>query len=197
MDPSSSAPAAITHPMPGKLTLSGACPRDRRDRAQLDALSATAKSGILVDGKRIEALDTAGAWVLQKLLRRLLDEGTDVQVRDLRPELAKLLEVVGQQVDDQKDSPLPAAGAPQSMLESVGRQGDARRAARKAPCAGVHPGGEFNALRLRRARPSFRRGMLCALPHRGCGALAGKLTLQIAPVRRFGRQHLARPRQTN
>jgi phospholipid/cholesterol/gamma-HCH transport system permease protein len=109
--------------MPGELALSGSWTARGIGAIgpQLDALSAADKSGIVVDGKRIDALDTAGAWVLQKLLRRLRDEGTDVQVRDLRPELAKLLEVVGQQVDDQKDSPSPAAGAPLSILESVGR----------------------------------------------------------------------------
>ncbi len=123
MDPSSAVSAAIAQPMPGELALSGSWTARGIGAIgpQLDALSATAKSGMVVDGKRIEALDTAGAWVLQKLLHRLRDEGTDVQVRDLRPELAKLLEVVRQQVDDQKNRPSPAASAPPSMLESVGR----------------------------------------------------------------------------
>ena len=76
---------------------------------------------MVVDGARIEALDTAGAWVLQKLLRRLRDEGAAVQVRDLRPEFAKLLEVVAQHVADQADKPAPAACPSPTALERVGR----------------------------------------------------------------------------
>jgi phospholipid/cholesterol/gamma-HCH transport system permease protein len=127
MDPLSVAPAAIARPTPQELALSGSWTARGIGTIgpQLDALSAPDNSGIVVDGKRIDALDTAGAWVLQKLLRRLRDEGTDAQVRNLRPDFAKLLEVVGQQVDDQKDSPSPAAGAPPSMLESVGRSTEA------------------------------------------------------------------------
>ena len=76
---------------------------------------------MVVDGVRIVALDSAGAWVLQKLLRRLREEGTAVQVRDLRPEFAKLLEAVGQQGTDQTDSATAVASAPWLKLEDLGR----------------------------------------------------------------------------
>jgi phospholipid/cholesterol/gamma-HCH transport system permease protein len=59
---------------------------------------------------------------LHKLLGRLRGEGTALQVRGLRPEFGKLLEAVGQQVAEQKDTPSPAAGAPASWLEGVGRR---------------------------------------------------------------------------
>ena len=65
----------------------------------------------MVDGARIEALDTAGAWVLQKLLRRLRDEGTTVKVRDLRPEFAKLLDV-GRTAEPAEQAPPPGAERP-------------------------------------------------------------------------------------
>jgi phospholipid/cholesterol/gamma-HCH transport system permease protein len=80
---------------------------------------------MVVDGSRIEALDTAGAWVLQKLLRRLRDEGTAVQVRNLRTDFARLLEAVGQQVADQTGPLSPVAGAPRSKLEGLGRSAEA------------------------------------------------------------------------
>jgi len=127
MNALSVAPAAVAQPTPQELALSG-CWTARGIGAiepQLEALSAPAKSEMLVDGSRIEALDTAGAWVLQKLLRRLRDEGTAVQVRNLRPEFARLLEAVGQQVADQTEPLSPAAGAPRTKLERLGRSAEA------------------------------------------------------------------------
>lgn len=123
MKPLSPGPAAIAQPTPQGLALSGSWTARGIGaiEPQLDALSATSKSEMVVDGARIAALDTAGAWVLQKLLRRLRAEGTAVQVRDLRPEFANLLEVVGRQVAGQPDTVSPVAGAPASPLESLGR----------------------------------------------------------------------------
>jgi phospholipid/cholesterol/gamma-HCH transport system permease protein len=127
MNPLSVAPAAVAQPAPQELALSGSWTARGIGAigAQLDALPGTSKSGMVVDGARIEALDTAGAWVLQKLLRRLRGEGTAVQMRDLRPEFAKLLEVVGQQAADQADAASPVAIAPPSMLEGLGRTTEA------------------------------------------------------------------------
>jgi phospholipid/cholesterol/gamma-HCH transport system permease protein len=123
MKPMSVLPAAIAQPTPQELALSGSWTARGIGaiEPQLDALSAPAKSEMVVDGARIEALDTAGAWVLQKLLQRLRDEGTSVQVRGLRAEFAKLLEAVGRHEADQTGSPPPVAGAPASMLEGLGR----------------------------------------------------------------------------
>jgi phospholipid/cholesterol/gamma-HCH transport system permease protein len=127
MDPMPVATAAVARSTPQALALSGSWTARGIGAVgtQLDALSTPSTPELIIDGARIEALDTAGAWVLQKLLRRLRGEGVAVQLRDLRPELAKLLEVVGQQVDDQGDSPPPPASAPPSMLESVGRSTEA------------------------------------------------------------------------
>ena len=123
MKPLSVAPAAIAQPTPQELTLSGSWTARGIGaiEPQLDALSAPSKSEMVVDGARIDALDTAGAWILQKLLRRLRVEGTAVEMRDLRPEFAKLLEAVGRQVDDQTDTLFPVAGAPPSTLDGLGR----------------------------------------------------------------------------
>ena len=124
MNPWSIAPAAIAQPTPQELALSGywTARGIGAIEPQLDALSAPAKSGMVIDGTRIDALDTAGAWILQKLLRRLRDEGIAVQVRGLRPECSKLLDVVGQQIDDQTDNAAPPASAPLSRLEGLGHR---------------------------------------------------------------------------
>jgi len=116
-------PAAISQPTPRELALSGSWTARSIGtiEPQFEALSVPSKLDLVVDGARIEALDTAGAWVLQKLLQRLRDEGTAVKLRDLRPEFAKLLEAVGQKTADQTDGLLPVANAPPSKLEGLGR----------------------------------------------------------------------------
>jgi len=123
MSPLSVAPAAIAQPTPQELALSGSWTARGIGaiEPQLAALSAPSRSEIVVDGARIEALDTAGAWVLQKLLRRLRAEGSAVQVRDLRPEFGKLLEVVGRPATAEADTASPAARVPSSLLEGLGR----------------------------------------------------------------------------
>lgn len=76
---------------------------------------------LLADGSQIGTLDTAGAWVLQNLLRRLREAGATVSWRHFRPEHARLLDAVAQQVADQARQPPPAAQASPSTLERVGR----------------------------------------------------------------------------
>ena len=127
MESLSVAPAAIARPTPQDLALSGSWTARGIGaiEPQLDALSAPAKTELAVDGARIEALDTAGAWILQKLVRRLRDEGTTVEMRDLRPEFAKLLEVAGQQAAGHKDGVPLVASAPAGALEGLGRGAEA------------------------------------------------------------------------
>ena len=123
------APAAIAQSTPQELALSGSWTARGIGaiEPQLDALSAPSGSERVVDGARIEALDTAGAWVLRKLLRRLRDEGTAVQVRNLRPAFAKLLEAMERQAAGQADTLSPVASAPSSRLEDLGRSAEAAR----------------------------------------------------------------------
>lgn len=127
MKPLSVAPAQIAQPTPQELVLSGswtACGIGAIE-PQLDAFSANSRTEMVVDGGSIEAFDTTGAWVLQKLLRRLHGEGSAAQVRDLRPEFAKLLEVAGRQAADNTKSHPPVASAPWSKLDSLGRSAEA------------------------------------------------------------------------
>ncbi len=128
MKPVSVTPAAIAQPSPQDLALSGSWTARGIGAIehQLQSVRVPSKTEVIADGGRIEALDTAGAWVLEKLLRRLRDEGTAVQVRNLRPEFAKLLEVIERQAADRTEPPSPVAGAPASSLESLGRSAAAR-----------------------------------------------------------------------
>jgi phospholipid/cholesterol/gamma-HCH transport system permease protein len=114
------APAAITQSSPHELALSGRWTARSLGviEHQLESVRIAGTTPTVADGAGIEALDTAGAWVLQKLLRRLRDEGVTVTLRGLRPENARLLEVVAQQVADQ---PAPAASPSPSLLEHIGQ----------------------------------------------------------------------------
>ena len=116
-------PAAIVQPTPENLALSG-CWTARGIGAidrQLESVRVPAKTEAIADGARIEALDTAGAWVLQKLLLRLRDEGTAVTLHGLRPEFARLLEVVAQHAADQAGKPAHVARQSPAALERIGR----------------------------------------------------------------------------
>jgi phospholipid/cholesterol/gamma-HCH transport system permease protein len=120
-------PAAIVQPTSQNLALSGfwTVRGIGAIEQQLESVRVPAKTEAIADGARIEALDTAGAWVLQKLLLRLRAEGTVMTVRGLRPEFARLLEVVAQHVADQAEKPAPVARQPPAALERVGRSAGA------------------------------------------------------------------------
>ena len=66
-----------------------------------DRLGQVAGPGpVVVDGAGIEAFDTAGAWAIATLRRRLEAEGVEVRIEGLAPERAALLETVEQQPAD-------------------------------------------------------------------------------------------------
>ena len=106
--------AAIAQPTPHELALSG-CWTARGIgpiAEQLEAISIGVEAEATADGARIEAMDTAGAWVLQTLLLRLRGESCAVTLRGLRPQFAQLLEVVAQHMDGQASQPADAASQP-------------------------------------------------------------------------------------
>ena len=126
MKPVSAAPAAIAQIGPQDLALSGSWTARGLGAiyGQLASVPVPAQT-LIADGTGIEALDTAGAWVLQKLLLRLRQEGIVVSVRGLRPEFAQQLELAEQQLADQADIPVPLSAAPASALEGIGRSAEA------------------------------------------------------------------------
>jgi phospholipid/cholesterol/gamma-HCH transport system permease protein len=91
---------------------------------QLDAVRALAMTEVTADGARIEALDTAGAWVLQKLLARLKAEGLVVTLTGLRPGFAALLDAVAQQFAEPPAKAAAAAKTLPTALERIGRSAE-------------------------------------------------------------------------
>ena len=80
-----------------------------------DAVGAGAVSpaGVVADGSQIEALDTAGAWVLQQFLLRQQGEGARVTLDGLRPQFEKLLQAVAQHMAAQAEQATQATQATQ------------------------------------------------------------------------------------
>ncbi|MFM4847137.1 ABC transporter permease [Aeromonas rivipollensis] len=113
-------PAAMSRATPQALVLSGSWTALGMGRltSELDALAALAGESWVIDASGIEALDTAGAWILQTLLRRLRDEAAGVELRQLRPEFARLFDALAQEATP---GPAPIPSHPLSRLESLGQ----------------------------------------------------------------------------
>nr|WP_315430445.1 MlaE family lipid ABC transporter permease subunit [uncultured Albidiferax sp.] len=117
-------PAALAQPTRQSLVLSGAWTAAGLQAdmlQQLDALQPAAGDALQVDAAQVAALDSAGAWVLQKLLLRLRSQGGAVDLQGLGAPLSRLLDFVAQQVADQARKPLPRPVPEPGVLESVGR----------------------------------------------------------------------------
>lgn len=123
MNPILVTPAAIEQTTPQNMALSGSWTARGLGAVQqtLKSVRVVPNKVTLADGTGIESFDTAGAWVLQKLLLRLRAEGVSVTLHGLRPEFSRLLDAVAQQVADQGDLPTQTIEAPASLLERIGR----------------------------------------------------------------------------
>ena len=116
-------PAAFAHPNPQEITLSGSWTARGLGVMEpgLASLQVAGTSAVAVDASHIDALDTAGAWVVQGLLLRLRGAGVVVTLRGMNPAFSRLLEVVGQHVSEQAHLPKPVAASPPSALTAVGQ----------------------------------------------------------------------------
>ena len=123
MKSNSEMPAAIAQPAPNHIALSGNWTARGISRVvpQLEALKLPVRTRIKADGSQMDALDSAGAWTLQKLVLRLRGEGSEVTWQGLQPENARLLEAVAQQVADKAADPATAAKPLPSLFERIGR----------------------------------------------------------------------------
>ncbi len=114
--------AAVSLSSPQNLALSG--PWTARTLGalvtELDAVSIPAGAATLADASHIEAMDTAGAWLLQKLLQRLREQGAVVTVQGLSARHAHLLEVVARQLGEQSAKPAVAAAPNPTVLARIG-----------------------------------------------------------------------------
>ncbi|MES2583086.1 MAG: MlaE family lipid ABC transporter permease subunit [Pseudomonadota bacterium] len=120
--------ASATPSSPDTLTLGGAwTARGLGGIAnQLDALQADRSAPTQLDATGIAQLDTAGAWVLHKLVNRLRADGAQITLQGLHPDLARLLQAVTTHEEAQARAPAAAPrAAPQHLLERVGRHAGA------------------------------------------------------------------------
>jgi len=114
--------ASIVQSGPQKLALSGSWTALGLSaiEQQLRSLAVPPGTETLADGTGIEALDTAGAWVLQKLLLNLREQGVEVTLRGLRPEHSRLMEGVAEAIAERAVQAPPAAGKPANAPETIG-----------------------------------------------------------------------------
>ena len=168
--------------------------------SQLEAVRAAA--GSVADATGIEALDTAGAWVLHRLLHRAGGEG--IELRGLRPEFARLLDAVAQRHSAAGGAPGPArqgatdagskASAPGvaaafeqaiALLGFVGETALALAGQHRAPGALALAADPVQHPQRRLRRAADRRAAV--VPARDRGRLPGR-----RPAAAVRRQHLRR-----
>ena len=89
---------------------------------ELRTLRIPANTEAVADCARIDALDTTGAWVLQRLLQRIRSGGATIAATQLQPAFARLLAVVAQQAADQARSAAAPVQQPPGPFERVGRR---------------------------------------------------------------------------
>ena len=92
--------ATITQLADGSIALSGEWTAHGIATVQdeVDAFTPNAGTSHTANTAGLLALDTAGAWVIQKLLRRLRADGAEIAIDGLPPKFAKLLNMVDSQV---------------------------------------------------------------------------------------------------
>jgi len=85
---------------------------------QLKDIVGQAGTDMEIDGSAIFALDTSGAWLLHKTVKKLEHQGSKVQIIGLRPEFGSLLKLISDRaaISDRLDQPRDG------LLAGIGRQ---------------------------------------------------------------------------
>lgn len=115
-------PAGLSQAGPGLFILSGSwTARTVADAdLQLAPLNDCDAPEVVVDGSRLETIDSIGVWILQHHFKKIRDTGRSVRLLGWSRQFQKLLEIVEKQVD------IPVLVAPQvSRLEKIGMHGEA------------------------------------------------------------------------
>lgn len=122
MKPLLQTPAAIAQTSPQSLSLSGAWSATGIGSLErhLESLHPAAQTQLVANAAGVEVLDTAGAWLLQKLLARLRSEGVSVSLQGLRPEFAKLLALIAEHVPGPASTPAAAGSPSPTALAALG-----------------------------------------------------------------------------
>ncbi len=130
MKPTVIEPAGIAQPAPQALVLSGHWTAHGMGdiERQFAALRLATTAPVTADGERIEALDTAGAWTLHRLLHRGVEGAQGetgarhgaIAVHGLRPEHARLLDLVSKRIAAQAAEPAALSVRSPGLLDRVG-----------------------------------------------------------------------------
>ena len=105
--------ASIGRPTPDSLMLSGGWNIHGINNIEqaIEALKINPNEVVFCYGEGVSALDTAGAWVLQKLFGQLRTDDVVIEIRNLKPAFAKLFSVVSHQVADQETPTTSTSGS--------------------------------------------------------------------------------------
>jgi phospholipid/cholesterol/gamma-HCH transport system permease protein len=122
MNPTLVTPAAIAQTNPQFITLSGCWSALNLGsmETQLASLRIASATRLVADGTGVQSLDTAGAWLLQRLQARLGSEGSSLTLQGLRPEFGKLLALISQQREGHADEPVAVVTPPLTLLARFG-----------------------------------------------------------------------------
>ena len=115
-------PAKITLAQPQEIVLSGRWTADAMDALEdeLQAMQVGPGSKLAASGAALDALDSAGAWVLQQFLQRLRGQGMEVTLRCMPAEYSRLLDAVAQPVQQPTSAAAPRTGRLMASLDAVG-----------------------------------------------------------------------------
>ncbi len=93
---------------------------------RLDAIEWPAAGSLVIDASAVDAMDTSGAWVLQRTVRALRARGREVELRGMRPAFEALLQLV----TERSAAAAPAAPqAPGALFRIGGATVEALRSA--------------------------------------------------------------------
>ena len=116
--------ACVTQPTPQTLVLAGhwTALYIGSVHIQLESVRAKTNDNMTADATGIEALDTVGAWLLNKHLLRLRNAGAVITLHGLRQGFATLLSVVEQGAGKLAEQPASQVTKSASTLERIGKR---------------------------------------------------------------------------
>ena len=116
--------AAVTQPTPQSIVFSGRWTGLHMAAAQrqLEAVQVATGNTVSADAAAIEALDTSGAWLLNKHLLRLRSCGAAITLHGLRPAFATLLSAVEQGAGELAEHSFAAPSAQLTLVERIGKR---------------------------------------------------------------------------
>lgn len=88
---------------------------------QLTSMPLPEESALSINASTIDAMDTAGAWLLHRLAQRLKEKGTKVEIQGLNPQHQKLMLAVADHAAEQAAKPALKPRAKENPVETAGR----------------------------------------------------------------------------